>query len=82
MGIGTIIALVISVGIAFVLFSVLKQIAPLIINGVFGLVVYWLLSYLGILKVPLDILTFLIAALGGGIGVIIVVALSAFGIPL
>lgn len=82
MGWGTILALVISVCIAIVLFYVLRKITPLLINGVFGLVIFWLLSYFGVLKVPLDILTFLIAALGGVIGVIVVVILSALGIPL
>ncbi len=82
MGWGTIIALVISVCVAIALFYVLKKVAPLIINGIFGLVVFWLLSYFGVLKVPLDLWTFLIAALGGVIGVIIVVVLSVLGIPL
>ncbi len=82
MGWGTILALIISVGIAVALFYVLKKVAPLIINGVFGLVVFWLLSYFGILRVPLDFWTFLISALGGAVGVIIVVIFSAIGIPL
>jgi hypothetical protein len=37
---------------------------------------------MGIIKVPLDIITFLIAAFGGVLGVIVVLLLAALGVPL
>ena len=82
MGWGLIIALVASVLIAAVLFHMLRKVVPLILHGLLGLLVFWLLNYFGVLKVPIDIVTFLIAALGGVLGVIIVVLLAFFGVPL
>ncbi|MFH1094656.1 MAG: sigmaK-factor processing regulatory BofA [Candidatus Micrarchaeota archaeon] len=79
---GLFIALGLSIIIALALYWVLRKILPLIINGVLGLTVFWLLSALGLLSVPLDWITFLIAAIGGAVGVVIVLALAALGIPL
>jgi len=82
MGWGILLALAISILIAALIFHALRKIAPLILHGVLGLLVFWLLSQFGILKVPIDIVTFLIAALGGVLGVLVVIALAAFGVPL
>ena len=82
MGWGLIIALVASVVIAAVLFHMLRKIVPIVLHGILGLAVFWLLNYFGALSVPIDIVTFLIAALGGVLGVIIVVLLAFFGVPL
>ena len=79
---GSYLALVLSIGVAYVLFHLLKKITPLLINGFFGMAIFWMLSYYGIIKVPLDIISFLIAAFGGVFGVIITVALAALGVPL
>lgn len=79
---GSILALLISIAIAFLLFHLLKKILPLILNGIFGLVVFWLLSNFGWIAVPISWVTFLIAAIGGVFGVIIVVVLSFLGVPL
>jgi len=82
MGWGLIIALAISVLIAAVLFHMLRKIVPLILHGILGIALFWLLNYFGVLKVPIDIVTFLIAALGGVLGVAIVIVLAFFGVPL
>jgi len=82
MGWGLIIALVASVVIAAVLFHMLRKIVPIVLHGILGLAVFWLLNYFGVLSVPIDVVTFLIAALGGVLGVIIVVLLAFFGVPL
>ncbi len=82
MGWGLIIALVISVLIAAVTFHLLRKVVPLILHGILGIALFWLLNYLGVLKVPIDIVTFLIAALGGVLGVAIVIVLAFFGVPL
>ena len=82
MGWGLIIALILSIVILAVLFKLLKKVMPLILNGAFGLIVFWLLDYFGVMHVPLDIWTFLISAIGGIFGVIIVLALSFLGVPL
>ena len=82
MGLGLIIALVLSVFVLAILFHLFKRIMPLLLNGIFGIIVFWLFDFFGVLHVPLDVITFLIAALGGIIGVGIVLAFSFFGVPL
>lgn len=82
MNIGTIIALAVSVLAAIILYKILKSIMPLIYNGLVGLAVFWVLGILGIIKVNIDIWTFLIAAIGGIFGVIAVIVLAWLGIPL
>jgi hypothetical protein len=80
--IGTLIALAVSVIAAVILYKVLKNLAPLIYNGLIGIAAFWILNILGITHVPIDFWTFLIAAIGGVVGVIVVVVLSMLGIPL
>lgn len=81
-GWGVIIGLVLAIMVLAVLFWVLKKVLPLILNGIIGLVVFWLLNYFGVMSVPLDIWTFLISAIGGVFGIVIVLALRYFGVPL
>ena len=82
MALGLYIALVVSVLIAWAIFHATKKIGALVFHGIFGLVVFWLFNYFGILKIPLDLVTFIIAALGGVMGVALVVIFSVLGIPL
>jgi len=79
---GLLLALAISILIAAALFYVLKKLAPLVLNGIFGILIFWLLSYFGLIRAPIDLLTFLIAAIGGIFGVLIVLLLTYLGIPL
>jgi len=81
-GWGLILALVLSVIVAVVLFWFVKKLLPMVLHGILGIAVFWLLNYFGVLHVPIDIITFLIAAFGGVIGVAIVVALAVLGVPL
>jgi len=82
MAFGLWLALVASVFIAYFVFHLTRKFGAMLFNGVFGLVVFWLLGYFGVLHVPLDFVTFIIAALGGVVGVALVVAFAALGIPL
>jgi len=82
MALGLYLALAASVLIAYFLFHFTRKIIALVFHGIFGLVVFWLFNYFGVLHVPLDFVTFIIAAVGGVLGVGLVVLLSAIGIPL
>ena len=82
MGVGLWLALAASVFIAYILFNLTRRLGALVFHGIFGLVVFWLFGYFGVLRVPLDFVTFVIAALGGVVGVALVVLFSAIGIPL
>ena len=82
MGVGLWLALAASVFIAYFLFHFTRKIGALVFHGIFGMAVFWLFNYLGVLAVPLDFVTFIIAAIGGVIGVALVVFFSAMGVPL
>jgi inhibitor of the pro-sigma K processing machinery len=82
MALGLWLALAASVFIAYFVFHLTRRFATLIFHGIFGLVVFWLFGYFGVLKVPLDFVTFIIAAFGGVLGVGLVVLFSALGVPL
>ena len=82
MGFGLWLALAASVFIAYFLFHFTRKLGTLVFHGIFGMVVFWLFNYFGVLRVPLDFVTFIIAAIGGVLGVGLVVLFSALGIPL
>lgn len=82
MGIGLIIAFAFSIVAAWLIYRLLKALWPLVYNGIFGIGVFWLLNYLGLINVSIDIWTILIAAIGGIFGVGIVILLTYLGIPL
>ena len=82
MGLGLYLALAASVFIAYFLFHLTRTFGALVFHGIFGMAVFWLFNYFGVLHVPLDFVTFIIAAFGGVLGVALVVAFSSLGIPL
>jgi inhibitor of the pro-sigma K processing machinery len=52
----------------------------LLVNGVIGVIILMLLNYLPQVEVPINIWTFLIAALGGILGVVLLVLLNLAGV--
>jgi len=81
MGFGLVYALLVSIIIFHVMYHALKKITPLVINAVFGIIVFWMVNHFGIVQVPIDLLSTLIAAFGGVFGVMVIVGLSLLGIP-
>lgn len=79
---GLVLALFLSILAAALAFHYLKKILPLVLHGLLGIALFWALSYLGIIAVPISILTFLIAAFGGVFGVLIVLVLAFLHVPL
>jgi hypothetical protein len=82
MGYGLWIALGISILLFYLLYRFVRRIVPLIMHGIFGISVFWLLNYLGVLRIPIDTITFLIGAFGGVLGVVVVIMLAYLGVPL
>jgi|GEM_PF-915320 len=82
MGTGMLFALVLSVGVFYILFHLVRKIVPLILHGIAGMAIFWALDFLGIIHIPLNWMAFAIAALAGTIGVLIVVGLAALGIQM
>lgn len=57
-----------------------KTITKLIINALVGLLVIWLINFVGLVSIPLNLITCLIVGIFGLPGVIILVLLCLLGI--
>ena len=81
-------ALLLMVILAFVLYRVVKSVTGLIINAVVGVVLLWLINLFDLMNlfgrpdIPINLITVLICAIGGIFGVILTVVLHLLGIPL
>lgn len=82
MGSGLLFALVMSVGVFYILFHLVRKASSLIWHAVLGMAIFIAINYLGIAQVPINWMTVAIAALAGTVGVFIVLGLTALGIPL
>ena len=82
MGTGMLFALVLSVGVFYILFHLVKKIALLAWHGVIGMAIFWAINFFGLAQIPMNWMTFAISALAGTIGVLIVLGLAAIGIKL
>lgn len=80
--IGTLIALLISVLAAVIIYKLLKKIIHLIYNCLAGIITFWILDILGIFSVNIDVWVILIVSIGGIFGVIAIIILRWIGIPL
>ncbi|TAJ43258.1 pro-sigmaK processing inhibitor BofA family protein [Methanofollis fontis] len=85
---GSLLGIVIAILVAVLIYHFLKKAVYLVINAVVGVVILFLINALGIMHllgkpdVPIDLITILISALGGIIGVVIVVLLHLIGVSL
>lgn len=85
---GPIIGILLALLVALILFFVLKKGIALVINAIVGVVILFLINLFNVMSlfgrpdIPIDIITVLISALGGIIGVVIVVILHLLGVPL
>ncbi|TAJ45780.1 pro-sigmaK processing inhibitor BofA family protein [Methanofollis fontis] len=84
----TIITIAIVIAAIGVLYYFLKQATTLIINAVVGLVLLFLINHFGVMSaiggtdLPISLSTVIICALGGVIGVVLLVLLDLAGIVL
>jgi len=83
-----IIAIIVAVIIAILIYFVLKRAVALVINAIVGVIVLFLINVLGLMQligypdVPINWLTILISAIGGFLGVVIVLIMHLLGVPL
>lgn len=81
-------ALILVIALAFILYKTVKSVTGLIINAVVGVILLWLINFLGLMQlagrpdIPINILTVLICAIGGVFGVFLTAVLHLLGIPL
>jgi inhibitor of the pro-sigma K processing machinery len=80
MVVGEILGLILAIIILVVLFRVVKNIGALIVNAVIGVVLLWILNLFLSPPVVINIWSVLISAIGGILGVIIVLLLHFLGI--
>ena len=82
---GSLAGIIIAVVIAVIIYYVLKKAVYLVYNAVIGIVALFLINMTGIFGdpgIPINIVKVLISAIGGIIGVIIIILLHVLGIPL
>jgi hypothetical protein len=85
---GQILGIILAVIVAVLLYYFVKSVAALVINAVLGIIVLFLIDLFNLMAlfgrpdIPIDIITVLISAIGGVIGVVIVVVLHLLGVPL
>ncbi len=78
--VGPVLVLVLLILVVLVGMSSPGWMMGLLINGLVGVVILMLLNYLPQIEVPINIWTFLIAALGGILGVVLLVLLNLAGV--
>ncbi len=57
-----------------------KKLVALIVNALIGLAVLWLINWTGLVSIPLNIITVLVAGIFGAPGVLILLILAVFHI--
>ncbi len=83
----TIITIVLAVAVAAAIYFLLKKAMTLVINAVVGLIMLYLLnvfqvmSWFGAPEIEINLVSVLICAFGGIVGVFILVLLNLLGIP-
>jgi len=81
----TIITVIIAIGIAVVIWFLLKNITKLIINSVVGIVLLLAFNFFNIFgmgDIPLSIGSVLVCAFGGLPGFVLLLILNAFGVTI
>ena len=80
--------IILAIAVAVALYYILKNVIALIVNAVAGVIILFLLnvfhvmSFAGASDLPIDWITVLVSAIGGLVGVIIVVVLHLAGVIL
>ena len=57
-----------------------KELIALIVNAAVGFLILWLINYFGLVSIPMNIVTILVAGLLGVPGVIILIILAFLGV--
>ena len=85
---GSAVGIILAIVVAVIIYFLLKKIVALIINAIVGIILLFLLNlfhvmaWFGAPDLPIDWITVLVSAIGGLVGVIIVVVLHLAGVVL
>jgi hypothetical protein len=85
---GSLVVIILAGAIAIVLYYILKNVIALVVNAIVGVIVLFLLNLFHIMTIfgapdiPIDWVTILVSAIGGLVGVVIVIILHLVGVVL
>jgi hypothetical protein len=86
--IGSVALIIVAIAIAVIIYYLFDTLVALVINAVVGIIVLFLLNLVHIMSlfgapdIPIDWITILVSAIGGPIGIIIVIILHLAGVAL
>jgi hypothetical protein len=85
---GSLVAIILALGVAIIIYYLLKKVVVLVINAIAGVIVLFLLNAFHVMQLfgapdlPIDWITVLVSAIGGLLGVVIVIVLHLMGVAL
>jgi hypothetical protein len=85
---GSVVGIILAIVVAVIIYFLLKNVIALVVNAIVGVIVLFLLnlfhimSLFGASDLPIDWITILVSAIGGFVGVVIVVILHLAGVVL
>jgi len=85
---GSIVGIILAIVAVIIIYFLLKKVVVLVINAIVGVIILFLLNVFHIMSlfgapdIPIDWITILISAIGGLVGVVIVVLLHLAGVAL
>jgi inhibitor of the pro-sigma K processing machinery len=85
---GSLVGIILAIIVIVIIFLLLKNVVALVINAIVGVIALFLLnlfhimSLFGATDLPIDWITVLISAIGGLLGVVIVIVLHLVGVAL
>jgi SigmaK-factor processing regulatory protein BofA len=85
---GSLILLILAIVVAIIIYYLLKTVIALVINAIVGIILLFLINVFNVMElfgapdIPIDWITVLVSAIGGLVGVILVVILHLAGVAL
>lgn len=85
---GSVVVIILAIVVAIILYYILEDVITLVVNAIVGVIVLFLLnlfhimSLFGASDLPIDWVTVLVSAIGGLVGVVIVIILHLAGVVL
>ncbi|MCP1661522.1 MAG: sigmaK-factor processing regulatory BofA [Methanocalculus sp. MSAO_Arc1] len=82
---GSVFGILIALAIAVAIYYLLKKGVYLLYNAIIGIVILFILNATGLFGdpgIPINLVTILISAIGGILGVVIIILLHFLGVPL
>jgi H+/Cl- antiporter ClcA len=85
---GAVVGIILAIAAAIIIYFLLKNFVALVINAIVGVIVLFLfnlfhiMSLFGAPDLPIDWITILVSAIGGLVGVVIVILLHLAGVVL